>query len=326
MNQFCHNFDEEINFLSEISPKDLPWDLHRSNSQDIAELYNRNLGYVKYAQRINDCSGYLEFAVIDGKLVLKKAWFCRVRYCATCQWRRSLKVRAVMYKHIDQVICQYPSHRWIFLTLTVKNPHVKDLKQTLKEMNDGWKRLIQTKKFKGVVDGFIRTTEITRPTKKGLEDQVHPHFHAMLLVKSNYFSRDYIKQTEWTNMWIKAMRLDYFPQVNVKAIKPNKKKTQQENQNQLHDAIKETFKYSVKPSDMLAYDDDGRWLCEVTKQTHKMRFLATGGVLKHALREDITNTEMIAPEGDMEQSEGEDDVPRIKFTYAPHHRRYIYQF
>lgn len=324
MNQSCHNFGEEINFLSEISPKDISWDQHRSNSQDIADLYNRNLGYVKYAQRINDCSGYLEFAAIDGKLVLKKAWFCRVRYCGTCQWRRSLKVRAMMYKHIDRVICQYPSHRWIFLTLTIKNPHVKDLKQTLKEMNAGWQRLIQTKKFKSVVDGFIRTTEITRPQIKGREMEVHPHFHAMLLVKSSYFARDYIKQTEWTEMWIKAMRLDYFPQVNVKAIKPNKKKTPQENQNVLHDAILETFKYSVKPSDMLAYDDKGEWLCQVTKQTHKMRFLATGGVLKDAVKEEPTNQEMIAPDGDKEQLEADDDKPRFGFSYMPKYRRYVF--
>ena len=39
---------------------------------------------------------------------------------------------------------------------------------------------------------------------------VHPHFHAMLLVKSTYFNRDYINQAEWTDMWIKAMRLDYY--------------------------------------------------------------------------------------------------------------------
>ena len=50
---------------------------------------------------------------------------------------------------------------------------------------------------------------------------VHPHFHAMLLVKSTYFNRDYINQVEWTDMWIKAMRLDYYPQVDIRAVKPN---------------------------------------------------------------------------------------------------------
>ena len=323
MSQSCHDFGEEINFLSEISPTDLSWDQHRSTAEDIAVLYNRNIEFTKYADRINGCSGYLKFSMQESKLVLKEVWFCRVRHCPVCQWRRSLKMRAMMYQKIDQIVAQHPTHRWVFLTLTVKNCDVKDLRDTLVEMNNGWKRLIQSKRFKGVVDGFIRTTEMTRPKIKGREMEVHPHFHVMLMVKASYFARDYIKQTEWTDMWMKAMRMDYYPQVNIKAVKPNKKKTAEQNQQTLHGAILETFKYSVKPSDMLVYDDKGAWLCEVTKQTHKMRFVATGGVLKGLLKEDVTNQEMIAPDGDKEQTE-QDDSPRYGFSYAPMYRRYVY--
>ena len=57
---------------------------------------------------------------------------------------------------------KYPSYRWVFLTLTVKNPPVTELRDTLKAMNSAWQRLAQTKRFKGVVKGFIRTTEVTR--------------------------------------------------------------------------------------------------------------------------------------------------------------------
>ncbi|MBF7686621.1 protein rep [Acinetobacter sp. B10A] len=324
MSQSCHDFDDEINFLSEISPNDLSWDQHRSNAEDVAVLYNRNIEFTKYADRINGCSGYLKFAVSDGKLVLKEVWFCRVRHCPVCQWRRSLKMRAMMYKNIDRVIQEYPAHRWVFLTLTVKNPHVKDLKSTLNLMNKGWKRLIESNRFENVVDGSIRTTEITRPKKKNEQMEVHPHFHAMLLVKSTYFNRDYIKQADWIEMWSKAMRLTYTPQVHVKAVKPNKKKTHEQNTGTLHSAILETFKYSVKPSDMLAYDDQGEWLCEVTKQTHRMRFLSTGGVLKDILSEDITNQEMIAPDSDKEQLEADEDKPRFRFTYVPQYRRYVF--
>ena len=92
---------------------------------------------------------------------------------------------------------------------------------------------------------------------------VHPHFHAMLLVKSTYFhGSHYINQAEWTDMWVKAMRLDYYPQVDIRAVKPNPRKTVDENKSKLHGAVLETFKYSIKPSDMLAYDDSGEWLHE----------------------------------------------------------------
>ena len=43
-----------------------------------------------------------------------------------------------------------------------ENPPVTELRDTLKHMNDSWQRLIQTKRFKSGVAGFLRTTEVTR--------------------------------------------------------------------------------------------------------------------------------------------------------------------
>ena len=43
-----------------------------------------------------------------------------------------------------------------------ENPPVTELRDTLKHMNDSWKRLIETKRFKSGVAGFLRTTEVTR--------------------------------------------------------------------------------------------------------------------------------------------------------------------
>ena len=144
----------------------------------------------------------------------------------------------------------------------------------------------------------------------------------MLLVKSTYFNRDYINQAEWTDMWIKAMRLDYYPQVDIRAVKPNPRKTVDENKAKLHGAVLETFKYSVKPSDMLAYDDSGEWLHEITTQTHKMRFIATGGVFKKAFLkpdDEITNEEMIYITGD-DSEQSEDNGERVGFSYSPQYR------
>ena len=105
-------------------PHEITWDQHRSSAEDIAVLYNKDIEFEKLADRINGCSGYLKFGVNPegGALVLKEVWFCRVRHCPVCQWRRSLRMRALMYKNIESVMNSYPSHRWIFLTLTVKIP------------------------------------------------------------------------------------------------------------------------------------------------------------------------------------------------------------
>ena len=75
----------------------------------------------------------------------------------------------------------------------------------------------------------------------------------------------------------KALRADYLPSVNVKAVKAT---LDEKGRKQLDKAICETLKYSVKPSDLALERDKGAWLHEMTKQVHKMRFIATGGVFK----------------------------------------------
>ena len=319
MPQSCHDSDLGINFLTEISPHEVSWDEHRSDAESVKILYNYSVELSKYAERINACSGILKFGVNpdQGKLVLKQAFFCRVRHCPVCQWRRSLLWRAVMFQQLPSIQERFPTHRWVFLTLTVKNPPVTELRDTLKHMNDSWQRLIQTKRFKSGVAGFLRTTEVTRGNDGDM--MAHPHFHALLLVKPSYFKgQGYIKQADWVEMWAKALRADYLPSVNVKAVKATLMKKDASN------SIKqsETLKYSVKPSDLALERDKGAWLHEMTKQVHKMRFIATGGVLKGILKpeDEITTEEMISSSEEV-QDVGES---RVAFQFKPEYRKYVY--
>jgi hypothetical protein len=52
-------------------------------------------------------------------------------------------------------------------------------------------------------------------------------------------------------------------------------------------AIVETFKYSVKPSDLLGDETeiDREWLVEVTNQLNKTRAIALGGIPKNYIKE-----------------------------------------
>ena len=315
MEESYHDKHGISQFLTDLAPKETPWDTHRSNAQSVQMLYEYSEEFNKYAERINGCSGILKFGFGEDKLVLKQAFFCRVRFCPVCQWRRSLLWRAVMFQKLEEIKTQYPTHRWVFLTLTVRNCDLVDLRDTLKDMNASWQRMIQTVAFKKGVAGFIRTTEVTRG--KDGDMRAHPHYHALLLVKPNYFGKNYIKQPEWVEMWQKALRADYAPSVNVKTVK-------QFAEGQLDKAICETLKYSVKPDDLTLTRDSGAWLHEMTRQTFKMRFIATGGVLKGILKgdEEITNNEMIHVNDESEQSA--DTGERVGFSYAPQYRRYVY--
>ena len=176
--------------------------------------------------------------------------------------------KARAYKILPTVVEAYPKYRWLFLTLTVRNCTITELRDILLWMSKSWRRMIERKKFPAV--GWIRSTEVTR-SKDGL---AHPHFHCLLLVKPSYFSgQAYMKQKNWVEFWKSCLRVDYDPVVDIRAIR---------RENSPVELIPEILKYCVKESDLVA---DSEWFIELTKQMHKMRTVATGGVLKKYLKQ-----------------------------------------
>lgn len=305
--------------LSDYSPKDAPWDKNRSNSTDVGGIYAGTNEFKRYAQRISDCSSLLHFGWNDkpdgtSTLALKKAHFCRVRYCPVCQWRRSLMWQARFYEALPALVEAHPKARWLFLTLTVKNCAITDLKTTLQEMNKAWHRLVKRKEFKSVT-GWIRTTEVTR----GLDGSAHPHFHVLLMVKPSYFTRDYIKKMQWVELWRDAMRLDYLPNIDIRTVKPRVPKdglgSMDLTAEALQGAVAETLKYSTKPDDMLA---DEYWFLELTRQTHRLRFIASGGALKDVLRVDDETDEDLT----LATENPDDEGTRLAFGWREADRRY----
>jgi len=263
-------------FLDDYGRRETPWDTHRAQAQAVEGVY---LGtqFDALAGRIKGCSGYLGFAWVDdpdsgeSRLKLRAARFCRVRHCPVCQWRRSMMWQSRFLKALPAIEQAHPSARWVFLTLTIKNMPVQELRQSLQDMHKAWRRFVLRPEF-GAVQGWVRTTEVTR----GRDGSAHPHFHALLMVKPSYFGKGYVKHERWADLWRECARLDYQPSVHITAVKPKPGSSE----SPLRRAVSETLKYAVKPEDM-----QGEWLIELTRQVHKMRFIASGGVLKGVLRE-----------------------------------------
>jgi plasmid rolling circle replication initiator protein Rep len=297
-------------YLSDISPTDQNWDTQRSLALYVQFLYAQASQYESYANRMHVCSGMLEFGfrsdptAEQSAIMLKRAMFCRVRYCPICQWRRSMLWRAKFFQTLPTIEAMHPNAHWLFLTLTVKNCEVSDLKTTLQHMTQSWRRLIARKSFKSAVLGYVRTTEVTL----GKDGTAHPHYHVMLLVKPSYFGKNYITQSAWSMLWQDALNVDYIPITHVKKIKGD-----------LTKGIIETLKYSTKPSDMLTDPD---WFLELTKQTHKLRFVATGGVLKDVFKDDDSATDQDLVTVAEKEDNPDDDGRRIIFGFNRVELRY----
>ena len=66
------------------------------------------------------------------------------------------------------------------------------------------------------------------------------------------------------------------------------------------------------------------WFYELTRQTHRLRFVATGGLLKNALKADneLTDDDLIRTGNDDETTETDDR--RLNFTWYKFKGGYLY--
>ena len=306
--------------LAAVSERDKPWDLHRTATASVQAMYaDGGEEFERFAARMDQCSWWLKFkAPVDpstgeiGQQKLDQASFCRVRHCPVCQWRKSLMWKARFSKALPELESQYPTSRWLFLTLTVRNCEVSDLRETLAAMNKSWARFMKREEIAAVVSGYLRTTEVTR----GADGSAHPHFHVLLMVRPSYFGAGYIKADTWTELWKSAARLDYRPMVNVQAVK-NKKTGATSGTAGLRDAVAETLKYAVKPADMVV---DPEWFYELHRQTKGLRFLADGGALKNLLKEPESESDLLVKDDEPAPDTGLEVVRT--FNYNAPKKRY----
>ena len=248
-------------------------------------------GFTKESEKIKQCGNFLEFIfkehqiTKDTKKKLANANFCKNRFCPVCSWRRVRNITGQL-KDAFSVIQEKEKVATLFLTLTVTNPDVKDLKSTIAKMNKSFQRMSETKRFKNAILGYFKSIEILGDkTPKG---QAHPHFHILLIVKESYFkSRDYINQKEFLQMWRDATKNQNITQVDVRRIK-----SKNENFSDIDSAIAETVKYAVKHSDLCKRTNEDFYY--LYTQTKNLRFISAGGILKEHLNlikidEDLIN-------------------------------------
>lgn len=306
--------------------KERPWQWKKQQNLLLAnhyyELYKKteNEYYLKKAKRLEECAETLVFKFADNRLKLFQSWFCKVRLCSMCAWRRSLKI-AYHNKRIVETVNERENVKWVFLTLTVRNTDAESLHETVKDMFKAFNKLTNYKAFKTSIKGYFRALEITRDRdthiteeryknnpsyykRQGLSagDQnpnyglYHPHFHVLMCVPPSYFAKNYIKQSEWTSLWQRAMKLDYTPIVHIQKVKSKEnlddwKEEVQANEKAMKEqkAILEVSKYPVKDTDVLKgkkVTDENLETVEILDEVlADKKLISYGGLLKEIHKE-----------------------------------------
>jgi len=309
------------------------WDDRKNMSVQVSDiLLTGNLVQQNQAKRMRECSDILQFGFLmdsDGfakppfKFTLKNAQFCRVPTCPICQQRRAMKWTSRFFEILPRIYADHPTIRYAFLTLTVQNCHVSELRETKKHMNKALKRMTERKAFPAL--GYVCSFETSKEQdlydkktgkliRKARPDYCHPHFHILLALPSSYFNgRNYMKKDDWAVMWQSALKVDYKPVCDIRMVKSQEVESipslDSGHNNQANEAafkgmmaaIVETIKYTVKPSDMV---QDSTWFLEVAKQLHGTRAVSLGGIFKEYLNAADIGNDLILDSEKTENSGG----------------------
>jgi len=231
--------------------------------------------------RLAECGTFLGFDLYKHKEKeeftkrLSSANFCRDRFCEMCNWRRALKYAKENFILLKTIQAN-EKVRYLFATFTIRNPEVKELKSYVRLFNRAWQRMTQTKRWKNSILGTIKAIEI--PFQKTDKRFINLHAHCLLIVPSVYFDKKYdlyITQKEFQEMWKKALRVDYNPSVDIRIIKPNRNRGEDD---EIASVVAETTKYPLKSVDL--HGIGWRTFKELVEQTHHMRFLSFGGIAR----------------------------------------------
>ncbi len=273
------------------------------------------------AERLRNCATYLAYqkSGADGQKTLYHAFFCRVRLCPVCQWRRALKTFS-QTDMIMKAMTKNAKYRFLFLTLTIENCSPDKLSETIDLLMAAWGRMSRFKAF-SVVEGWYRGLEVTHNVKRKSPsyNTYHPHFHVLLAVKPSYFSgREYLSHEDWMKLWKKALRVSYDPSVRVRAIKGVSIK-----------AVAEAVKYTVKPSDYIVPKDWDLSVESIYTLDHALanrRLVAYGGVMSDWHRklhlDDPDDGDLVNVGDDVEQGLTAEDLKLVTYGWYSGYRQY----
>ncbi len=272
----------------------------------------------KRSSRMRFCGERKHILSIDNTAYNLYSHKCRDRQCIECQAIRSYvwqnKISEVNEKIKSSIKAE--DYSFLFLTFTIKNPLVSDLRKTLKLMNKAIYVMFKQKAYKDFLGG-IRTTEITRG--KGKKDECHPHFHMLLVVHKSYFEGKKITKNQYGRFLPDvedAMSVDFgkylskyagefglvynpddykqtrtgAPIVEVKQAVGEDRKTVIDLSNAVENGgqifgyiLKYTVKGNGKADDIIFRDDD--WFLEYDKQIRGVRLITPVGIYREKLAE-----------------------------------------
>lgn len=165
--------------------------LNRRKKENInlSKIYQR-IGQRDRAQRVAFCCSY-RYMLVDSEKRAHNVHTvrCRDRNCVECQ-----RIKSYVYQErlkrtaIEKIKNDFKEDEFLFLTFTLKNPKVTQMRKNMRAMSRAFGMLARRKPYADIFRGGIRTFEVTRNYAERLKNHCHPHIHAIAQTKADAFN------------------------------------------------------------------------------------------------------------------------------------------
>jgi hypothetical protein len=315
------------NYLSDLSPKDNAFDTNKSRT-DLATNHLANTDLGRHSERMSTCANALTMALSTdlstGELNfrLKQLYCCKVRECPICTWLRARVWQKRLTQGVPLMLEANPNIRFLFLTLTIPNCPINELRTAINLLSDSFNGLTQRKAVKPFLRGYFRVIEVTKSDSPS--GNAHPHIHVILAVAPGYFSTYYLTQAKWQELWADCTGITNAV-IDIRPVK-----TPKGSDNPYLSLAKEVCKvaqYTSKPGKSDHYNtskdilSDREWFIEYSKQIACTKTITKGGLFKQYLKDkEVTGEEILESVNEADKDNVESVL--IRFKWLSEHRKY----
>ena len=172
------------------------------------EESNKIKGSFKNKEKIFDCMNFVSVRE-NGSITTN---YCKNRYCPFCDYIKTIRYKVL----IEKILKKFENNTLIFLTLTTKTIKVissDEIKNHRKKISTAFSNLM-SKKIAANQNGYIRKIETNYKSDK---NECNIHIHSIVLMKN--YKKNYIKKSDWLEMWKQVLKDDSIKELDIKIIK-----------------------------------------------------------------------------------------------------------
>ena len=182
-------------------------------TNQLASLLSEEEDFYKISGRMKESGRFIKTSNQNGRIHIVDSASSYIRYEPYSNRIIRRRIYAQFFNNLPDIIEQYPMHNWYFMTLTIKDCDVHQVRKSIDILNASFKKLLLGDKFSKYFKqsseekcGYFKCLEISDTEYS--TTMCRPHLHVILhLPKNSTYSKNYVSREKLERLWLNALNI-----------------------------------------------------------------------------------------------------------------------